>query len=55
MRERAVGEEAELRIPRSFDFGDHGCSAAREMPGAGTIDPSDAIGMPGSLGQPWCS
>ena len=36
-------EEVELRMPRSFDFGDHGGGAARETPGARTVDPFDAV------------
>jgi len=38
-------EEEELHIPGSFDFGDQGGGAGRETPGAGTVDPFDAIGM----------
>jgi len=38
-------EKEELRIPGSFDFGDQGSGAGRETPGAGTIDPFDAVGM----------
>jgi len=44
-------EEEELHIPRSFDFGDQGSGAGREMPGAGTVDPFDAIGMLANLWQ----
>ena len=36
-------EEVELRIPRSFDYGDHGGGAAHETPGARTVDPFDAV------------
>jgi len=42
-------EEEELRIPGSFDFGDQGGGAGREMPGAGTVDPFDAIGLLANL------
>jgi len=35
-------EKAELRMPRSFDCGDHGSGVARE---AGTVDPFDAVEM----------
>jgi len=35
-------EEEELRMPRSFDFGDQGGTAG-EMPGVGTVDPFDAV------------
>jgi len=42
-------EEEELHIPGSFDFGDQGGGAGREMPGAGTVDPFDAIGMLANL------
>ena len=40
----------ELRMPGCFDFGfaDPG-GAARETPGAGTVDPFDAVGMLGNL------
>ena len=42
-------EEVELRMPGSFDFGfaDPG-GAACETPGAGTVDPFDAVGVPGN-------
>jgi len=42
-------EEEELRIPGSFDFGDQGGGAGRETPGAGTVDPFDAVGMLANL------
>jgi len=38
-------EEVELRMPGSFDFGDQGGGAARETPGASTVDSFDAVGM----------
>ena len=37
-------KEEELRMPRSFDFGDQGGGTAGETPGAGTVDPFDAVG-----------
>ena len=40
-------EEEELRMPVSFDFGDQGGGTAGETPGAGTVDPFDAVGMLG--------
>ena len=48
--EVVVVEEVELRMPGCFDFGfaDPG-GAARETPGAGTVDPFDAVGMLGNL------
>jgi len=42
-------EEEELRIPGSFDFGDQGGGAGRETPGAGTVDPFDAVSMLANL------
>ena len=36
-------EEEELRMPRSFDFGDQGGGTAGETPGAGTVHPFDAV------------
>jgi len=43
-------EEEELRMPGSFDFGDQGGGAAAgETPGAGTVDPFDAVGMLSNL------
>jgi len=44
-------EEEELRMPGSFDFGDQGGGTAGEAPGAGTVDPFDAVGMLGNLWQ----
>jgi len=44
-------EEEKLHIPGSFDFGDQGGGAGRETPGAGTVDPFDAIGMLVNLWQ----
>jgi len=41
-------EEEELRVPRSFDFGDQGGGAVRKTPGAG-IDPFDAVGVLANL------
>ena len=38
-----------LRMPGSFDFGDHDSGAAHETPGAGTVDPVGAVGMLGNL------
>jgi len=40
-------EEEGLRMPVSFDFGDQGGGTAGETPGAGTVDPFDAVGMLG--------
>ena len=42
-------EEVELRMPGSFDFGDHGGGVVRETPGADTVDPFDAVGVLGNL------
>ena len=42
-------EEEKLHIPRSFAFGDQGGGAGRETPGAGTVDPFNAIGMLANL------
>ena len=44
-------EEVELRMPGSFDFGDHGGggAGARGTPGADTVDPFDAVGVLGNL------
>ena len=42
-------EEEKLHIPGSFDFGDQGGGAGRETPGAGTVDPFDAVGMLANL------
>jgi len=42
-------EEEKLHIPGSFDFGDQGGGAGCETPGAGTVDPFDAIGMLANL------
>jgi len=42
-------EGVELRMPGSFDFGDQGGGAAGETPGAGTVDPFDAVSMLGNL------
>ena len=39
------GEEAELRMPGSFEFEGHDSGAAR----AGTVDPFDAVSMLGNL------
>jgi len=36
-------------MPGSFDFGDQGGGAGRETPGAGTVDPFDAVGMLANL------
>ena len=52
-QEDEEGEEeegVELRMPGSLDFGfaDPG-GAARETPGAGTVDPFDAVGVLGNL------
>ena len=49
-------EEAELRMLGSFNFafGDHDSGAARETPGAGTVDPFDAIGMLGNFWTAGC-
>lgn len=52
-REEDVGEEkknVELRMPRSFDFGDpsHGSGVAREAD-VGNVDLFDAVGMLGNL------
>ena len=42
-------EDVELRIPGSFDFGGYGGGAARETPGAGIVDPFDAVAALGNL------
>ena len=42
-------EEEELCMSGSFNFGDQGGGAGRETPGAGTVDPFDAIGMLANL------
>jgi hypothetical protein len=43
-------EEVELRIPGSFDFGfADPDGAARETPGAGTVNPFDAVSVLGNL------
>ena len=36
-------------MPGSFDFGVNGGSVVREMPGADTVDPFDAVGVLESL------
>ena len=47
---RNMEEEEELRMPGSFDFGyQGGGGAVGEMPGAGTVNPFDAVGMLGNL------
>ena len=43
-------EEEELHMPGSFDFGGQGGVLwVRRGPGAGTVDPFDAVGMLGNL------
>jgi len=42
-------EEEEVRMPGSFDFGDQGGGTAGEAPGAGTVDPFDAVSTLASL------
>ena len=47
--EKDDDEEEELHMPGSFDFGDQGGGAARETPGASTVDPFDAVGVLANL------
>ena len=42
-------EGVELHMPGSFNFGDQGGGAARETPGASTVNSFDAVGMLGNL------
>ena len=42
-------EEVDLRMPESFEFGDQGGGAAHEIPGVGTVDLFDVVGMRGNL------
>ena len=47
--EEEEDDEVDLRVPGSFDFGNQGGGAGCETPGAGTVDPFDAVGMLANL------